>query len=778
MELFVEVGLPLAIPSLYYRVPLRLQGKVEVGKGVVVGLRGRRRWGVVLSLSPTPPPGLAREDIKEVEGVEEGPPVVTPRGVELLRWAASHYLTALGLVVKAALPPGIASKRRTILKITPRGEEALRRIGEGGQREVLQALKRRPLSLKTLEARFPPALLENLLREGLIAPKGPSGGEPFVELIHPPKGDLSPEESRLVTFLEGRGEIPLRELKKRFKGVKKAVDRLSARGVLRIWERDLPLSLPLVEIGPSQPIRRLTPWQESALRHLRQGLREGGGAYLLFGVTGSGKTEVYLRAVEETLARGKGALILVPEISLTPQLFTRFRQRIRGEVALLHSAMTRRERYEQWRLVASGRVRVVIGARSALFAPVKNLGLIVVDEEHDPSYKQSEGFRYNARDLALVKGRLEGATVILGSATPSIESFHNAIKGKLSLLDLPKRVDDRPLPPVQVVDMKGQRGVLSGPLKDALKENFSRGGQAILFLNRRGFAPFLICRECGTPLRCRHCSVTLTYHASSESLRCHYCGYSLKAPQLCPNCGGRRLVGLGFGTERVAAEVSQLLPTARVVRMDSDTVSTRRDYERILRGLAEGEIDVLVGTQMVVKGHDFPRITLVGVVSADTALNLPDFRSAERTFQILDQAAGRAGRGEGEGRVVVQTLNPGHYAITTAARHDYRAFYRKEIAFRKELSYPPFCRLILVRLVGGNRETVKEASEVLARDLEGSDFEVLGPAPAPLEQIRGRWRWHLLLKGTKYTPMREALRGLPSFKKVKVEVDVDPLSML
>lgn len=545
-------------------------------------------------------------------------------------------------------------------------------------------------------------------------------------------------------------------------------------------------------IGPMGPRRRafpvepskvgeyprpevLTPWQERALDEISR----GDGPFLLYGVTGSGKTEVYLRAAEEALGKGKGVLILVPEIALTPQLYTRVKERLGGPVGLIHSGMTPSERGYEFERVVKGETRVVLGARSAIFSPLRDLGLIVVDEEHDPSYKQDEGgLRYNARDLALVRGRIEGAKVILGSGTPSVETFYNAWRGRYRLLRMPFRIGGRRPPRAEVVDMRGRRGVISPELLDALRECISAGGQAILFLNRRGYAPYVLCTECGEPLRCRYCSVSLTYHADREVLLCHYCGYHLRSPQVCPSCGSKDLRPLGFGTERVARELREVLPGARVERMDSDALSGKRDYERVLKGLEEGRVNVVVGTQMVVKGHDFPGIRLVGVVLADNVLNLPDFRAAERTFQLLSQAAGRTGRGSGGGRVIIQTYLPEHYAVRAAAKGDYPSFFEEEIRRRKELLYPPFCRLALLRFSGRDEGRVREVARGVARDLEGSGVMVLGPAQAPLARLHGRWRWQVLLKAPTYRPLREAIRSLPNPKGVRVEWDVDPWDML
>lgn len=529
------------------------------------------------------------------------------------------------------------------------------------------------------------------------------------------------------------------------------------------------------EVAKGVVPKELNYWQKKALEEI---LSRKGASFLLFGVTGSGKTEVYIRATEKALSRGEGVLVLVPEISLTPQLYSRFKRLGEG-IAVLHSGMTESERWHQWHRVAEGEAKIVLGARSALFAPVNNLGLIIVDEEHDPSYKQHEGvFRYHARDLALVRARIEGATVILGSATPSVETFFNAKRGKLILLTLPKRVKRQSMPEVQIVDMRSKKGVFSQELLQSLKDCLSRGKQAILFVNRRGYAPFLLCEECGTSMKCKYCSVSLTYHADQGVLLCHYCGFSLKAPQVCPNCSGRRIKEIGFGTEKVVEVLKDLFPSKRIARMDSDVVSIQRDYEKTLMALERGDVDILVGTQMVVKGHDFPKIELVGVVLADVTLNLPDFRAAERTFQLLIQAAGRAGRGEGTGKVVVQTFVPEHYTIQAAASHDYLAFYRQEIHQRRLLDYPPFCRMASIRVISEDRDKAYRASEELVKKIHSDNIKVLGPAPAPLERLFGKWRWQILLKAKGYGPLKEVLTDLPRPRGVRVEVEIDPLSLL
>ncbi|MEA3471288.1 MAG: primosomal protein N', partial [Thermodesulfobacteriota bacterium] len=515
-------------------------------------------------------------------------------------------------------------------------------------------------------------------------------------------------------------------------------------------------------------------------------------SYLLHGVTGSGKTEVYLRAIEKVLDLKGSAIFLVPEIALTPQLISRIKEKFDEDIiAILHSGIGKSSKYDEWRRVQSGDARIIIGARSAIFAPAKNLRLIIVDEEHDASYKQDERLTYNARDLAMVKARLSSATVILGSATPGLQTYFNIREKDIKYLSLTKRVVDRPLPEIEIIDMKGEReergnlSVLSRRLKGAICDTLESKKQALLFLNRRGFNTFLFCADCGHIFKCLNCSVSMTHHASEGMLRCHYCDYAVKAPPICPSCGGSKIRSHGVGTEKLQEEIETLFPQARVERMDSDSMSKRGAYERILRELDRGTIDILVGTQMIAKGHDFPNVTLVGVVSADTSLNIPDFGASERTFQIITQVSGRGGRGDFPGRVIIQTLNPEQYAITYARDHNYLGFYNEEILTRRELSYPPFSRMVKFRISSTKEDSVKECAELLgdiARKItQNHNIDVMGPAEAPIAKIKGRYRWHMLLRG-KDVKRLHALSGkiLERLGKsgADIRLDVDPLNFM
>jgi primosomal protein N' (replication factor Y) len=510
---------------------------------------------------------------------------------------------------------------------------------------------------------------------------------------------------------------------------------------------------------------------------------------LLHGVTGSGKTEVYLRAIAAALAHDRQALVLVPEIALTPQLVGRFRARFGGResIAVLHSGLADGERHDAWRRIARGEARIVIGARSAVFAPLPRPGIIVVDEEHEGSYKQGEGFRYHARDLALLRGQMTGATVLLGSATPALTTYHRAKSGAIGFRELSARVNARPLPTVTLLDLRGKppAGSLSPPLQQALAETLAAGEQALLLLNRRGFAPYLLCSECGATFRCPNCAITLTYHQGRRQLRCHYCDFMQAPPESCPGCGGIRIFPEGAGTERLAEELAAAFPEARLARMDRDTTARKGAHQQLLTAMLAGDIDLLVGTQMVAKGHDFPGVTLVGVVDADATLNFPDFRSAERTFALLTQVAGRAGRGDRPGRVLVQTRAPEHYALACAANHDYSAFYEQETAFRRALGYPPFGYLVNLVFAGNDSERTAAAADQLADALQvhAGDVELLGPAPCPLARLRGKSRVQLLLKASSRPPLQRLLQRLDPLRRtlpngVALSVDVDPLDML
>lgn len=535
--------------------------------------------------------------------------------------------------------------------------------------------------------------------------------------------------------------------------------------------------------------------QAKAITTIIEGIRGNRfSPFLLYGVTGSGKTLVYLKVVEGVLNLGRKAILLAPEIGLTPWLVRPIYSRLKERVAIFHSGLSASERYHEWKRIMDGKVDVVVGTRSALFVPLNGLGLIIVDEEHDPSYKEETGVRYNARDVALMMGKLFKATVVLGSATPSVETFYNAGRGKITPLYLKKRVEERPLPLVELVDMRGVNKLLSPGLTSILKEGIKRQRQAILFLNRRGFSTSLVCKDCGFVFKCLNCSIPFVLHKRERVLRCHYCDLSTPTPDLCPRCKGYRVEQLGSGTERVEEEIRGLFPKVRVARMDRDTTRRKKSRQEILNGVEREEVDILVGTQMVTKGHHFPGVTVVGVVSADTALNIPDFRSSERTFQLITQVAGRAGRGSLPGEVIIQTLNPEHYCLQKAITHDYIGFFEEELERRRDAFYPPFCRLVNLSLEGNSEKrlhtAVKRLREIALARLGSkphtpkSEIKVLGPAPAFLYKLRGRYRWQMLVKGRDVKSLHHLVGVVvDEFHKrrtsgVTLVVDVDPVTTL
>ncbi len=535
----------------------------------------------------------------------------------------------------------------------------------------------------------------------------------------------------------------------------------------------------------------LTDEQNYALEKIKQ---SDEGAFLLHGITGSGKTEVYVNAVK-ALPENREAIILVPEIAITTQMIDRFRSRFGDSVVFYHSGLSLGERILQWKKIRDGKVRVVIGVRSAVFAPLTSLGLIVVDEEQEASYKQFEGLRYNARDVALARAQLEKTKIILGSATPSMEAFYAAGKGKFTYLELTRRIHEKPLPRVDIIDMtKADKHTFSfsNTLLDSLKESISSGQQAMIMLNRRGYSPFFMCTDCGHTYKCPACSITLIYHKDTKTLNCHYCGSHLEPQDVCPVCQGTQVKYLGTGTQRVEEDLKLVLPDLSFRRMDRDTTQKKLAHYRIIRQMEERKIDLLLGTQMVAKGHDFPDVTLSAIVSADIALNLPDFRSAERAFQLFTQMAGRSGRGDVSGRAIIQTYEPEHYVFEYVRDHDYKNFYKKEIALRKELSYPPFSKLLRIILSFKTKETAKSSIKVIANRIKGmlpslnrhgaGGIEILGPAPAPIEKIRNHWRWHIILKGKNAKSLRHTasliLEKVNDMKAMKIDIDVDPINMM
>ena len=801
----VAVGLPV-FKTFHYRIPEKMRDTLQVGMRVLVPFKERKVTGFTIDLLEHPPEGV-EEKLREVEDLLDEAPLIGPPMLRFYRWISDYYLYPLGEVIKTGLPPGLQLKSELILSLTQNGMECLSRGGlEPIQEKVFKEIGRcGKISLKrTLKHFFGEvsrAQLFSWKRKGFLnIEAGIEGKEvkpKFEKMVQYQGGEpdqpISKKQAEILKWIREKGEISYSELSKRFKSPSKPIQSLQTKGLLSFSRREVCRDLSVRSELKPYPKPEPTSDQEEALGEILKGTRSKRfSPFLIYGVTGSGKTEVYLRAIEEVLTQGREAIVLVPEISLTPQLLSRFKDRFGENLALLHSGMGRGERYDQWRRIWKGEVKIAMGARSGVFAPFKNVGIIIVDEEHDPSYKQEEKLKYHARDVAVVRAKQAEATLLLGSATPSLESFYNAEKGKFKLLNLPERIEGKPLPRVEVVDMKKEGGLLSEKLKAALKKNIEDKKQSLLFLNRRGFANFILCPDCGHTFKCPNCSVTLTYHLQDRSLQCHYCDYRIQAPGDCPKCQGHRLQGMGTGTERLEQEIRTLFPEIQVGRMDHDTTSRRRSHLQILKRLESGSIDILVGTQMIVKGHDFPNVTFVGVVSADTSLHFPDFRSSERTFQLLTQVAGRAGRGEVFGEVVIQTFNPDHYSILRAKDHDFVGFYQEEIQFRKALEYPPFSRFINFRLAGNSEKKTKAMAEEMGRIGQallkkgyGKGIEILGPSAAPFAKMRGKFRWQMLAKGKVPTLLHQFAKGLASRmevqlreKGVHLDIDVDPVFIL
>jgi primosomal protein N' (replication factor Y) len=627
-----------------------------------------------------------------------------------------------------------------------------------------------------------------------VVPRAVSRAKPKkIKYLHLALGDheldaiRGPKQKELILLLCDRQIMRWEDLRGFSSGTIKS---LCDAGMAAIVEKDAEEEPEQEGFVPSDP-PELMLGQKEAVQRIRDAASSGSfGVFLLHGVTGSGKTEVYLHAIRSLAGTGKGAIVLVPEIALTPQLLSRFNKRFGNRVAVLHSGLTDRERADEYRRIRAGRVDVVVGARSAVFAPFKNVGLIVVDEEHENSYKQDEGLRYHGRDVAVMRAKFQNAVVVLGSATPSLESYYNAKNGKYQYLRLAVRVDHRPMPEVEIIDAKSlpKQELYSPRLLSDIRQRLERSEQVLLLLNRRGFSSVLICRECGTAIKCPSCSVSLAYHKAEQKLKCHYCGYLIRPPAKCPGCTGIELKLLGSGTQKIEEELQPLFPAARIRRMDSDSVKGRHAYDDLLRSVDRREVDILLGTQMIAKGHDFPAVTLVGVVDADVGLNLPDFRSAEKTFQLITQAAGRAGRGDVAGEVIIQTMNPNHYSILHSRTHDYEGFYNEEIKYRSQLGYPPIGRFIKLEMKspdeGCAREAAKTAQDRIRSLMRGKETILLGPAPAPISRLRGQFRFQLLLLSQK----REAIRSLAVEgrnaveekygRKCKVIIDVDPVNLM
>jgi primosomal protein N' (replication factor Y) len=806
----VAVAAPLG-HTLTYTWPENCQTRLEPGLRLLVPLGNRLITGYLLGQAVTPTAGQKTKPVAEVMD----PAPLFPAGmIPFFRWIADYYHYPLGEVIKTALPGGLTPRSGRRVNLTPAGRNYFNDPEHNKNvppwlAELLSKGELSPASVRRLSKPRDRRLLEEWSKQGyldIIEEMTGHTSRPKTETCvvaldtEHDRPELKTSEQKTLELLRqrlaksGLAAVARQDLARDYSGARKALLGLEAKGYVRLEERRV-LRDPFGELPPHFPEpEQLTSEQDAALAPLLPAIAKNRYApFLLHGITGSGKTEVYLRAAAATLAMGRSVLVLVPEIALATQLEGHFYSRFGDQVALLHSGLSAGERFDQWHRLASGEALVVIGARSAVFAPLRDPGLIIVDEEHDSAFKQEDGLRYHGRDLAVLRASQSGSVVILGSATPSVTSSFHARQGKYQLLTLNHRIGDRPLPRVEVVDLQNANTVSGRPplftrqLVVALKETLARQEQSLIFLNRRGFASLMLCRQCGEAVKCRNCHVTLTLHQAKNELLCHYCGYTCRANIICPKCQSPDLYHAGLGTERVESELTRLFPDATVARLDRDTCASRKKYMEILTAVRQREIDILVGTQMITKGHHFPHVTLIGVVWADAGMGLPDFRAAERTFQLLVQVTGRAGRGDQPGRVILQTHQPEHYSITTAQAHAYDELYERELALRRGLGYPPFARLINIVLDGVEEEAVRQAATELADTAQThrGKVMVLGPAPAPLSRLRGRYRWQILLKGAAVEPLRQLALYLeknppPAVRSgtVKMAVDVDPENML
>jgi primosomal protein N' (replication factor Y) (superfamily II helicase) len=828
MAAYCEVALPVPLDHTF-TYGVRLGQRPLRGARVIAPFRNEKLIGVVTAVDVKAP---AEVEVKYLEAVLDEEPLLSERLLELAEWTAQYYLAPLGEVLRAMLPLSAEVRRTVYYRLTDLGRDILARSADGDhgkgtvahgrrggklsredqdmERRVLERLaKGEPVKVSTLRTATaaPLTLLASMARKKWIARETAAAErdarrmERFAVLI----GDgrlpaLTEKQTAIMAELAASGgELPLAELRRR-ELPSSTLQTLVRRGLVRVDER--PEAFRLGGLTPSSEVFSLNAAQTDALATITVALG-GFHAFLLFGVTGSGKTAVYLAAMQRALDRGMSSILLVPEIGLTPQTAGLLDQAFGQKVALLHSALTPEERSEQWRRIRRGDAPIVVGTRSAIFAPTPNLGLILVDEEHDQSYKQEETPRYNARDVAVMRAKLAGAVVVMGSATPSLESWQNAERGKYTRIDLRDRVMNRPLPEVELVDMRrefkesGQDNLFSRSLVEQTKAALDRGEQALILLNRRGYSFAVMCRACGEKLECQNCAIALTHHkAPSEDadlaragqrLECHYCGYKRTVPARCPKCESEHLYYLGAGSQQGEERLTEIFPFARIGRMDRDTVRGRYDLEHLLARLHSGEINLLVGTQMIAKGHDIHGVTLVGVVGCDHALSMPDFRAAERVFQLMTQVSGRAGRGDLPGRVVVQTYYPDHYAILAATAHDYKTFAERELKYRRWMHYPPFGALANVLVQSQKLEEAAGWSALLGKWLQKAAIEgvrVLGPCTAPIARIKGVYRFHMILKSATRKALNEALRGLLAYAAAEdvprrnVIVDVDALRLM
>jgi primosomal protein N' (replication factor Y) len=811
MPEFCDVALPVPLDTVFtYHVPDEIQP--TVGARVLVPFRQQRLSGIVTELHDRKPSVQA----KNIFSVLDPTPVLDDQLMRLGKWIADYYLAPLGEVFRTMLPLGAEFKRTIAYRITEEGQLALHLAGMSGSSArsrktpedqlaefcVLDYLAEREMvreeSLRAA-TRVSKSVLAGMLRKKWIAREDLSSARDAARTVKvaelkTAEGKLNANQQLLIDTLAAAGGRVAVETLQSLDVPRTTLSTLVKRRLVEIIEEPAEFKLSALKARQSPFDFQFNPAQRDALKRIQDSVsaRKFAGM-LLHGVTGSGKTAVYLAGMGSVLEAGRSAILLVPEIGLTPAVAADLHQIFGDEVAILHSALSDQERAEQWHRIKNGQARVVVGTRSAVFAPVSDLALVIVDEEQDSSYKQEETPRYHARDVAVMRAKMANAVVVLGSATPSLESYFNAKKNKYSLLNLPDRVEQRALPEVEIIDMRqefqetGREQVISRKLAEEIKERLERKEQVMVLLNRRGYSPLVLCRACGKTLECKNCAIALTHHKRSRRMECHYCGYTAPVPKACIQCGSEYVYFLGTGSEKLEELLHGMFPQARIGRLDRDTVRGREDFERALNALDQGELDLLVGTQMIAKGHDIHGVTLVGVVGADIALGFPDFRAAERTFQLLTQVAGRAGRGQTPGKVVLQTYFPDHYAVQYAARHDFVGFYEKELRFRSWMHYPPYSALANVLVRSDKLDEALRWSGVLGKWLEKTRHEgirVLGPAAAPILRLKRDYRYHFVLKSASREKLNALLRLMlvyvaeQKIPRTQVIVDVDAVWLM
>jgi primosomal protein N' (replication factor Y) len=807
---YIEVAVALPIFRTFtYFTPEPFKDHVAPGRRVLVPFGRRRVTGYIFGLSRN----SNQKELKPILDVLDEQPLFPAGMIPFFKWIADYYKYPIGEVVKNALPGGLNVYDYLLITITEKGRSAYNKEQLSPvSKLVLKQLLAGPCRLSKLykisDQKVSGALLLNFEKSGWVTRKRELSGastkarlERFVCLADTslPVDRLSTPRQKILEMLRTEKEMTVKKIKEAVPNAAALIKPLESSGYLTIEHKRVYRD-PFGESIRPDIAPKLNREQQRAVSHACKYLKEGYHPFLLNGVTGSGKTEVYMQVAAEVLKKGRLVLVLVPEIALITQIERRFRARFGECVCVLHSGLSAGERYDQWTRILQGKATVAIGARSAIFAPFDNLGVIIVDEEHDSSYKQEGTLRYNARDLAVVRAKQNECIVILGSATPSIQSYYNVTTSKFTELTLTKRAAERHLPDIRIVDLRqtrDARGIqrfLTPELQLAMKETLERGEQVLLFLNRRGYASFPVCAACGEAMRCKHCDISLTLHQRSKAYRCHYCGYSRAATSSCDICGSNKIKHLGLGTEKLEDVLTAMFKQARVARMDRDTTTRKGSIIKLLKGLNNKTIDILVGTQMVAKGHDFPNITLVGIICADLSLSFPDFRSGERTFQLLAQVAGRAGRGDRPGRVILQTYNPDHFCISAARNQDFNSFYQQEISFRQALAYPPFTRMIQLKISGKDpHETEKHADLVgdhchklkSTHTIHYQSIQIMGPIEASLTRIAGRYRWQILLKGLNTGALHQFINQLRSeshsnfnHRRVQVAIDVDPVFLM